>query len=120
VDNIEMEDDLVLVMPPNVQPFLLNTMQNVYGTPSVKAYLKEAFPKMVIKTAAQYATPSGNLIQMIAPKVQGQSTGFACFTEKMRAHAIVRDTSSTYQKKSGGTFGSIIKFPAGIAQLLGV
>ena len=120
VDNIEMEDPLVLAMPPGVQPYLLTPMQNVYGTPSVKAYLAEAFPKMVIKTAAQYATTSGNLVQMIAPMVQGQSTGFACFTEKMRAHAIVRETSSTHQKKSGGTLGSIIKFPAGISQKLGV
>ena len=120
VDNIEMEDPLVLTLSPNVQPYLLTPMQNVYGTPSVKAYLAEAFPKMVIKTAAQFATSSGNLVQMMAPKVQGQTTGFACFTEKMRAHAIVRDTSSTHQKKSGGTFGSIIKFPAGISQKLGV
>ena len=120
VDNIEMESPLCLVLPPIVQPYLLTPMQNVYGTPSVKAYLAEAFPKMVIKTAAQYATASGNLVQMIAPLVQGQSTGFACFTEKMRAHAIVRETSSTHQKKSGGTLGSVIKFPAGISQLLGV
>jgi len=119
-DNIEMEDPLVLTMPPGVQPYLLTPMQNVYGTPSVKAYLAEAFPKMVIKTCAQFATSSGNLVQMMAPKVQGQTTGFACFTEKMRAHAIIRETSSTHQKKSGGTAGSIIKFPAGISQLLGV
>jgi hypothetical protein len=38
----------------------------------------------------------------------------------MRAHAIVRKTSSTHQKKSGGTWGFILKIPAGVASLLGV
>lgn len=117
--NLEMEDELILALPSTLQPYLLTPMQNVYGTPSVKAYLKEAFPKMEFKTAQQYVTSSGNLVQLIAPKVQGQKTGFCAFTEKMRAHAIVRKTSSTHQKKSGGTWGAIIKIPAAISSLLG-
>lgn len=119
--NLEMEDELILALPSTVQPYLLTPMQNVYGTPSVKAYLKEAFPNMTIKTAQQYVIAgSGNLVQMIAPKVQGQSAGFCAFTEKMRAHAIVRRTSSTHQKKSGGTWGCIIKLPAAISSIIGV
>lgn len=119
--NIEMEDDLILGLPSTVQPYLLTPMQNVYGTPSLKAYLKEAFPKLVIKTAQQYVIAgSGNLVQLIAPKVQGQQTGFCAFTEKMRAHAIVRKTSSTHQKKSGGSWGFILKIPAGVASIIGV
>jgi hypothetical protein len=117
--NIEMEDELVLCLPSTLQPYLLTPMQNTYGTPSVKAYLKEAFPKMDFKTAQQYILSGGNLVQLIAPKVQGQKTGFMAFTEKMRAHAIVRKTSSTHQKKSGGTWGCIIKVPTAIASLLG-
>lgn len=118
--NIEMEDELILGLPSTLQPYLLTPMQNVYGTASVREYLKEAFPKMEIKTAQQYVVAgSGNLVQMIAPKVQGQKTGFCAFTEKMRAHAIVRKTSSTHQKKSGGTWGCIIKIPAAIASMIG-
>ena len=117
--NIEMEDDLILGLPSTLQPYLLTPMQNVYGTPSVRAYLKEAFPKMEIKTAQQYVLSGGNLVQLIAPKVQGQKTGFCAFTEKMRAHAIVRKTSSTHPKKSGGTWGAIIKIPAAMASMLG-
>jgi hypothetical protein len=117
--NIEMEDPLILALPSTLQPYLLTPMQNVYGTPSVKAYLKEAFPKMDFKTAQQYVTGSGNLVQLIAPTVQGQKTGYCAFTEKMRAHAIVRRTSSTHQKKSAGTWGAIIKLPLAIASLLG-
>lgn len=118
--NIEMEDPLILALPSTLQPYLLTPMQNVYGTPSVKAYLKEAFPKMDFKTAQQYVIPgSGNLVQLIAPTVQGQKVGYCAFTEKMRAHAIVRRTSSTHQKKSAGTWGAIIKLPLAIASLLG-
>jgi hypothetical protein len=118
--NIEMEDELIMALPPTVQPYLLTSMQYVYGAPTVKAMLKEGFPKLTIMTAAEYATASGNLVQLIAPKIAGQRTAFCGFTEKMRAHAIVRDTSYTYQKKSGGTWGIVLKIPAGISQLLGV
>jgi hypothetical protein len=117
---VKMTDPLTLVMDPFTVSYLLTPMQNVYGNATVQAMIKESFPKMVVKTAPELATTAGNLVQMIAPSVQGQKSGFCAFTEKMRAHAIVRDTSSTYQKKSGGTWGAIIKFPAGISQMLGV
>ena len=79
------------------------------------------FPKLRFETAVQYAnTTSGNLVQLIAPKVEGQETGFCAFTEKMRAHAIVRQTSSFLQKKSQGTWGAVIRQPFAIAQMVGV
>ena len=118
--NVSMKDKLTLVMAPLTEPYMLTSMQNTYGTANVQEYLKKAFPNMEIKTAVEYATGSGNLVQLIAPMVQGQKAGFCAFTEKMRAHAIVRDTSSTYQKKSAGTWGAIVKIPAAITQLLGV
>ncbi|MEN6533961.1 MAG: major capsid family protein [Bryobacteraceae bacterium] len=118
--NITMKDNLVLAMDPLTEAYLLTPMQNVYGNATVADLIKKSFPNMQVKTAVQYATASGNLVQMIAPTLQGQKTGYCAFTEKMRAHAIVRDTSATYQKKSGGTWGTIIKIPAAIAQLLGV
>lgn len=117
---VKMTDDLEIVMDPFTVSYLLTPMQNVYGNATVQQMIKESFPKAKVFTAPEYATSAGNLVQMIAPSVQGQKVGFCAFTEKMRAHSIVRDTSSTYQKKSAGTWGSIIKFPAAIAQLLGV
>ncbi len=117
--NVEMTDPLVLVMDPFTVAYLLTPMQNVYGNATVQQMIKESFPNMVVKTAPEYATTAGNLVQMIAPNVQGQKAGYCAFTEKMRAHAIVRDTSVTYQKKSAGTWGSVVKYPAAIAQLLG-
>lgn len=118
--NVTMKDELILAMDPLTESYMLTPMQNVYGNATVADLLAKSFPKLKVMTAPQYATTSGNLVQMIAPNVQGQKAGFCAFTEKMRAHAIVRDTSATYQKKSGGTWGAVIKYPAGIAQLLGV
>jgi hypothetical protein len=75
---------------------------------------------MTVKTAPEYATTSGNLVQMICHKVKGQNTGYCAFTEKFRAHRIVAESSAIHQKKSGGTWGTILKTPAAISQLLGV
>ena len=118
--NVDMTDKLTLAMSPTIQPYLLTAMQNVYGNATVLSMIKEGFPNMVIKTAPEYETTAGQVVQMIVESVQGQKVGFCGFTEKMRAHAIVRDTSMTYQKKSAGTWGAIIKVPAGISSMLGV
>lgn len=87
---------------------------------SVKTMLSQNFPNMTIETAPEYTTGSGELMQLIADSVEGQDVGYAAFTEKMRAHAIVRDMSSFKQKKSGGTWGAIILQPFAIAQELGI
>jgi len=82
--------------------------------------LKKALPKLEIKTAVQYATPSGNLVQMIATSLEGHRTAVCAYSEKLRAHRIVQETSSFHQKFSQGTFGTIIYRPLAIAQMLGV
>jgi hypothetical protein len=95
-------------------------MSNVYGSGSVKQFLAEAYPNMTIKTAPEYSTSAGELAQLFVDQVEGQRLGFCAFTEKYRAHGLVRETSSTVQKKSGGTWGAVIKLPAAIAQMLGI
>lgn len=117
---VKMKDKLTLAMTPTTEAYLLTAMQNVYGNATVADMLKKSFPNLTVKTAVEYATTSGSLVQMIADRVKGQKVGFCAFTEKMRAHNIVRKTSSTHQKKSAGTWGAVVKIPAGIAQLLGV
>ncbi len=118
--NLDMGSKMTLVMSPLVQTTLLTPMSNVYGSGSVEEYVKKAFPGLVIQVAVEYSTASGELVQLFVDQVQGQKLGFCAFTEKMRAHAIVRETSSTMQKKSAGTWGAIVKFPAAISQMLGV
>jgi hypothetical protein len=114
---IEMDAKLKLCMSPTIQVQLTKTTQ--YNV-NVMDMLRKNFPGMTVDTAVEYATGSGQLVQLIAEDVDGQETGYCSFTEKMRAHAIERKTSSFLQKKSGGTWGCVILQPFAIAQMLGV
>ena len=117
--NIGLKDELFLCMSPLLEAALITPMSNVYGTTTVEDIIKKTFPKLVVKTMVEYTTTAGEVVQLIAPKVKGQRTGYCAFTEKMRAHAVVRDTSSTFQKKSAGAWGAIFRIPAAVAQGLG-
>jgi hypothetical protein len=116
---VEMDAKMVLAMSPGSQVALTTTNQynvNVYDL------LKKNFPKIRFESATQYANYNGggNLVQLIVEEIDGQETGFCAFTEKMRAHAIIRDTSSFKQKKSQGSFGAVILQPFAIASMIGV
>ncbi len=114
---IESDSKLKLCMSPTRAVALLKANQfNV----NVSDMLKKGFPNMDIETAVEYTTASGELMQLIAETIEGQDVGYTAFTEKMRAHAVERKTSSFLQKKSGGTWGSIILQPFAIAQELGI
>jgi predicted short-subunit dehydrogenase-like oxidoreductase (DUF2520 family) len=86
----------------------------------VQDILKKNFPNLTVKTAPEYTTASGELVQLIVDEVEGQRTADTAFTEKLRAHPIVVQSSSFKQKKSQGTWGTVIFRPAFIAQMLGV
>lgn len=96
---------------------------------NVEDLLKKNFPNLTVKTAVQYGQTTasnpqgiaaGNLVQLIAPNVEGQKTATCAFTEKMRAHKIVVGASSYKQKLTGGTWGTINKQPFAFASMLGV
>lgn len=113
---IDVEARMVVALSP------VNAVNlNKTNTFNVNVYdqLKKNFPNLRIETAPEYATGSGQLVQMIVEEVDGQETLTAAFTEKMRAHAMVVDTSSWKQKKSQGTIGTMIFRPFLIAQMLG-
>jgi hypothetical protein len=114
---VEMDSPCKLVLSPTRQVALTTT--NSFNV-NVFDLLRKNFPNMRIETVPEYTTASGELVQLIVDSIQGQDTGYCAFTEKMRAHAVERKTSSFLQKKSGGTWGAIILQPMGIAQLLGV
>ena len=118
---VEMDTKLVLAMSPTSSVALTTT--NSFNV-NVFDLLKKNFPNMRIETAVQYQLTSGsligNLVQLIAEEIDGQKTGTTAFTEKLRAHRIIPDLSSFKQKKSQGTWGTIIWQPFAIAQLLGV
>jgi hypothetical protein len=68
----------------------------------------------------EYATAAGNLVQLIAPELQGQKTGWPAFTEKLRTHRLVVDLSSFRMKISAGTWGTVLRQGFAVASMLGV
>lgn len=113
---ITQKDKMVLAMSPVLEVTLTKT--NTYNV-NVTDQLKKNFPNMRIQTAPEYDTDSGQLVQLIAENIEGQDTATCAFTEKLRAHRIVLDTSSFKQKKSQGSWGSVIFRPFAISQLIG-
>lgn len=114
---IEQEDELNLAMPPTAAGDL-NTV-NEFGLAAAKL-IKDAFPKLKIVTVPEYDTAGGRLVQLWAPRIEGQDSATCAFTEKMRAHSIEKYSSYYRQKKSAGTWGAVIFRPLACTQLLGV
>lgn len=123
---VDENTKLVLALSPTSAVAL--TFTNSFNV-NVKTLLKENFPNMRIETAVQYGQTSasnpqgiaaGNLVQLWAEEVEGQDTGYCSFSEKMRSHPIIRAMSSFQQKVTSGTWGAIIRYPAGVTQMVGV
>lgn len=114
---LELDSPMQLLMSPTSQGWLANTTD--FNVTTVER-LKKIYPNMEIMTAPEYATQSGQLVQLVLKELEGQKTASACFTEKLRAHAVVTELSSFKQKKSQGTWGTIIYRPFCIAAMLGV
>lgn len=52
--------------------------------------IRKNYPNLTIKTAPEYSTTSGELVQLIVDEYLGQRTVDVAFTEKLRAHQIGR------------------------------
>lgn len=114
---IERDAPMTLAMSPSAEVALTKT--NMYNV-NVSDQLKKNFPNLKIETAVEYTTTAGEMVQLIADRLGEQDSAYAAFTEKMRAHAVVVEESSWKQKKSGGTWGAIIRQPLAIATMVGV
>lgn len=113
---IERSDRMTLACSPSREATFTRTNQfglNVYDL------ITKNFPNLTIKTAPEYETSAGELMQLIVDEYEGQETMTAAFTEKMRAHAVVIGSSNFSQKKSQGSWGTIIFRPFLIASSLG-
>ena len=91
---------------------------NSFGLTVLKM-IEETLPNLTIKVAPEYSTSSGELMQLIVDEMEGQETCTAAFTEKMRAHAVVVGSSNFSQKKSQGTWGTIVFRPVLISSSIG-
>ncbi len=123
---VDKDSKLVMALSPGSAVGL--TATNSFNV-NVSDLLKKNFPNIRIESAVQYGVSSstntqgvaaGNMVQMMAEEVEGQKTGFCAFNEKMRAHPIIRMTSAFKQKVTGGSWGTIYRFPAAVTSMLGI
>lgn len=115
---VQLDTKMTLAMSPISEVYMTSTTS--FATISVAELLKKNFPNLTIKTAPEYSTASGELVQLFVDDYEGQRTVDVAFTEKMRAHPIIVKASSFLQKKSQGSWGAIIYRPAFVAQMIGV
>ena len=114
---IDMNSRFRCVYPNAVAAAL--TAVNSFGI-TIRDFIKESFPNVEFISDPRYATAAGNVVQLIALEIDGRPIGTCAFNEKMRDHRIIAAKSAFEQKKTGGTWGAIIKYPLGFAQILGV
>jgi hypothetical protein len=115
---IDADAPMTLALSPVSNSALDKADASFYGR-TVRMTLKANYPNLEIKTAVQYSTSAGELVQLICREVAGDRTAETAYAVKMRAHAVVVGHSSWSQKKSQSTFGCIIYRPFAIAQLIG-
>lgn len=114
--NVQLDSAMTLAMSPLSEVYLTKTTSfNV----NVQDLLKKNYPNLTVKTAPEYTTGSGELMQLIANNVDGQQAATCAFNEKMRSHRVIVDHSSYAQKKTGGTFGTVVFLPAAISSMIG-
>ena len=114
---VSADDELTFVCSPSRQAALLSV--NSYGNSAIKL-IKDAFPKLKIKTSARYLVSSTEHAQLIADNFNGNGVGYCSFTEKLRDHPVVRDISSFRQKKTAGSWGAVILYPVAITSITGI
>ena len=124
---VDRESEMVLALDPQHEAAL--TATNSFNV-NVSDLLKKNFPKMRVVSAVQYGPASAqqpqgqlsglSLLQLIFPEVEGQRTAFPAFNEKLRAHRVIFDMSAARQKMTSGTFGTVIRYAAGIASMAGI
>jgi hypothetical protein len=101
---------------------------NSFGV-NVGDLIEKNFPNVEMVSIPQYAAQSavmpqgidaGEWVQLMALEVEGQKTAFPAYSEKMRAHPVIRARSSFSQKVSAGTWGTVLRMPAAVVQMVGV
>lgn len=102
---------------PNTLEFGLGRT-NDFGK-TVREIILQSFPNVTFTVIPQLVTASGNLIQLKLRDVNSLPVTKAAFTEKLRVHPVIPSASGWEQKKSAGTWGTIVRYPIAIVQMLG-
>ena len=115
--NIDKNSPIVLALSNSVSSYLI--IPNKFGL-TAEDMLKKQFPNMTIVELPELSTPSGELLYMTVPEVQGVKTAFCAYSEKMRLGRVIPELSSYKQKSMGGTWGCVVARPSLIAMMSGV
>ena len=113
----DMDAKMTLALSPILAVSLKK--KSIYNV-SAEESIRQSFPNLTIKTAPEFSTVAGELMQLILEDVDGVRTTYVAFTEKMRGHPVIPDLSSWKQKKSAGTWGFIGRRPIAIASMIGM
>lgn len=123
---INTKSKMTLALSPKKESQLSRT--NSFAV-NVSDLIKKNYPSMRVVTAVQFGAKSaqnpqgnaaGELMQVVADDVEGQKTGTSAFSEKLRAHPIIVELSAWKQKRSAGTWGTILRMPVAVAQMVGI
>ncbi len=114
---IDQDTKMKVVLPNTVASAL--TAVNQFNV-QIRGLLKDGFPNLEIIVDPRYATPAGNIMQLIATEFDGNATGYCAFNEKLRDHRLVPDTASFKQRKTSGTWGAVIRYPQAVATMIGL
>lgn len=117
---IDEKAQLKLVVSPEINVLLGKTTD--HGV-VVKQMLNDYFDNLtfvVLPELGSALNGNENRIMLIASSVDGQPSGEFGYSEKMRSHAVVQQTSYWDQKFSFGTYGFILYRPFAIATMTGI
>ena len=114
---IDTKTAVKLVIPPLSQ-LALTSSNETFATTAMDMITKNF--NVTVETVPEYATTGGNVAQLIAMNIQGQETGMTATNLKLRSGRIIPDLSSFKQKKTQGTWGTIIYQPWAISQMIGI
>jgi hypothetical protein len=123
---VETDAEMRLLLSPGASVAMGAT--NSFGV-NVGDLIEKNFPNVDMVTIPQYAAQSavmpqgvdaGEWVQLLVMEIEGQKTAFPAYSEKMRAHPVIRARSSFSQKVSAGTWGTVVRGPMAIVQMVGV
>ncbi|KMJ45467.1 hypothetical protein AB204_09015 [Xenorhabdus khoisanae] len=112
---IDRNTAMKMTLSPEMEVQLTKT--NQYNV-NVSDQLTKNFPNLKVISIPEMATNAGELVRLVIEEYEGQKTLDLGFTEKMRVHPMVQETSSWKQKRSQGTFGAVVYRPQFIASML--
>ena len=124
---VNRETKMVLALDPAHEAAFTQT--NSFNV-NVSKLIKDNFPNMSVTSAVQYGPqttqqpqgqPSGlSLMQLIAPEIEAQRTAIPAFNAKLIAQRVVFDMSAAKQKMVSGIYGTVVRYAAAIASMVGI